>query len=110
MKKRCLNPNANNYQDYGGRGIIVCDEWKQYESFKKWAIENGYSDDLSIDRIDVNGNYEPSNCRWATAKQQNNNRRSNKFYSFDGEQHTISEWADIVGVSYPCMYARLSKK
>lgn len=79
MKERCGNPNAANYHYYGGRGITVCDEWKSnYIAFRDWALANGYSSDLSIDRIDVNGDYEPSNCRWATSSQQNSNKRNSK--------------------------------
>ena len=79
MKTRCLNPNDPHFERWGGRGITICQEWEHnFQAFYDWAISNGYSDDLSIDRIDVNGNYEPSNCRWATAKEQNNNKRNVK--------------------------------
>ena len=79
MKTRCCNENFKRFSDYGGRGITVCDEWKNdFMSFYKWSIENGYSDKLTIDRINVNGNYEPSNCRWATVAEQNKNKRNSK--------------------------------
>lgn len=80
MKGRCYNPKSyKNYKHYGGRGIKVCDEWlNDFKSFYNWSITHGYRDDLTIDRIDVNGNYEPSNCRWITMQEQNRNKRSNK--------------------------------
>lgn len=79
MKTRCYNKNHKFYKDYGGRGVKICDEWQHdFMSFRKWAINNGYKDGLTIDRIDVNGNYEPSNCRWATMSVQNKNKRTKK--------------------------------
>ena len=79
MKSRCYNKNRERYKNYGGRGISVCDEWlADFKAFYDWSMANGYSDELQIDRIDVNGNYEPSNCRWVTVTDQANNKRNNK--------------------------------
>ena len=97
--RRCCNENDQAYRNYGGRGIKVCDEWKNnFMSFRKWALENGYSDKLSIDRIDNNGNYEPSNCRWATQMEQANNMRCNRILVYNGESHTAAEWGRITGL------------
>lgn len=109
MHRRCYGKNTKAYKDYGGRGITVCKEWREFESFEKWALFGGYQNDLTIDRIDVNGNYCPENCRWATVKEQSNNRRSCHFVKFNGETHTISEWADIYKVDQRKLYDRLSR-
>ena len=100
MLWRCENPNSKDYKNYGGRGIKVCDEWKNdYQKFKKWALENGYEEHLTIDRIDVNGDYEPINCRWITLQEQENNRTNNVFLVFNGIKKTASEWAREYGVN-----------
>lgn len=100
IKDRCSNPLNDRYSDYGGRGIKICDEWSNsLEDFVKWALKNGYQDGLTIDRIDVNGNYEPDNCRWATAHEQANNTRKNVFITYNGETHSISEWSVITGIN-----------
>ena len=83
MKDRCYNQNARQYQDYGGRGISVCDEWREsFAAFRDWALANGYQEGLSIDRIDVNGNYCPENCRWITMAEQQRNKRPSSEWEF----------------------------
>jgi hypothetical protein len=93
MRFRCNNPNAAWYRIYGGRGIRVCEEWNSFESFQEWALANGYTDNLTIDRIDCNGHYCPENCRWATNIEQSNNKRNNRFVTAFGETKTLSQWA-----------------
>lgn len=109
MKQRCENPNRKCYKHYGGRGIVVCDEWSDYLVFKKWALDNGYKDGLSIDRIDSCGNYSPDNCRWATQKEQGRNRRNNHLITFNGETKTMAEWSEICKIPYGTLKARISK-
>lgn len=94
MKKRCYLKTHIHYSNYGGRGIKVCDKWKNdFMSFYNWAMENGYRDDLTIDRIDVNGNYEPNNCRWATTKQQAYNKRNNKIVFYKNKKYIATQLA-----------------
>lgn len=112
MRQRCENKKSHKYRIYGGRGISVCDEWKGnngFVEFRKWALSHGYSDDLSLDRIDVNGNYEPQNCRWATAKEQALNTRFNKFYNGLGMSKRASEWAEYFGINRVTFYKRLRR-
>lgn len=97
MRRRCRDVNHKTYQQYGARGIRVCDEWQAFEPFYQWAWANGYSDELSIDRIDVNGNYEPSNCRWADNKQQSRNRRSTRMVTIFGETLAVSDAIEKFG-------------
>lgn len=110
MKARCYKANNENYKNYGGRGISICDEWrKNYKVFKEWAINNGYRDDLTIDRIDVNGNYEPSNCRWITIREQQRNKRTNRLIEYKGEIKLLCEWAKIYGISAEAINDRIKK-
>lgn len=109
MKARCYNKNSQFYSYYGGRGISICDEWNNsYVAFRDWALSNGYSKDLSIDRIDVDGNYCPENCRWIDCVAQANNRRSNRYFTFNDETHTLMEWSDILGINYHKLHRRIS--
>lgn len=107
MHQRCTNPNLEHFDRYGGRGITVCDEWSKFEAFKEWSMSNGYKDDLSIDRIDVNGNYEPINCRWSTETEQQRNKRTNRFIKINGESKTVAEWAEISGMPYKRLQRRI---
>lgn len=110
MKTRCNNPNRKHSHRYVGRGISVCEEWaNNYIAFKSWAESNGYADDLSLDRIDNDGNYEPSNCRWATDKEQANNTSRNKFYFYKGEMVSLEKLSEISGLSMTTIYGRLHK-
>lgn len=109
MKRRCFNDNTCYYKYYGGRGITVADEWLDYVNFKKWAISNGYAEGLSIDRIDVDKNYEPSNCRWVSMKTQQNNRRNNLRLRYKDCVYSVSELARITGLSERTIRGRLER-
>lgn len=115
MKTRCYNENAENYHNYGGRGITMCDEWlNDYDVFKEWALENGYDYSKSrsqqqIDRKDNDGNYCPENCRIVTQKENARNTRLNKPLTYNGETHTMGEWAEKLNVSYAMLRSRVER-
>lgn len=116
MKARCFNTRRKDYCDYGGRGITMCEEWKDFEVFKEWAMKNGFKEEkvkgkniLSLDRVDVNGNYCPDNCRWATDKEQANNKRNTRRFYYKGKNLTAREWSDLLGINYGTLVGRLHK-
>ena len=110
MKQRCYNIKNHNYKDYGGRGIAVCDEWRNsYLVFKAWAVNNGYKEGLTIDRIDNNKGYSPNNCRWATRKQQARNRRSTRLTTYKGVTKPLAEWCEILSLNYWTVVSRLDR-
>ena len=110
MYCRCYYPTTNGYERYGGRGIKMCDEWiNNPQSFYDWAINNGYEEGLSIDRIDVNGNYEPNNCRWVDNKTQSNNRNNNVILEYNNEKHNIKEWCKIINITESALNHRLKR-
>lgn len=110
LKMRCQNKNNDRFSAYGGRGITVCAEWAgSFETFRDWALANGYRDDLSIDRINVNGDYCPENCRWVSMKTQCENRSNNNLLKLDGETQPVSVWAERIGVSADLLYSRKRK-
>lgn len=109
MRGRCSAPNNADHQNYGGRGITVCQEWSDFAVFRDWALANGYEAHLTIDRRDNNGNYEPSNCRWVGRKAQNRNRRDNIRYQWRGKQMLLSEIAEITGLPYSLIRQRVRR-
>ena len=110
MKARCYRKSHPHYKIYGGRGITICREWQNdFQAFYDWAMSYGYADDLTIDRIDVNGNYEPDNCRWVTVQAQLNNRRNTTFVEINGQIKSLSQWADFAGLKYYTVRQRFKK-
>lgn len=110
MKDRCMNPNSKYKKRYHDRGITICQEWlDDFMNFYNWAMANGYSDALTLDRIDNNKNYSPDNCRWATYKEQANNKDNNVFLLFNDEMKTISEWGEELGIKDGTIRARLNR-
>lgn len=109
MRNRCQYAKHAEYVNYGLRGIKVCDEWQTYEPFRDWAKENGYQEDLTIDRIDVNGNYEPNNCRWITNNEQQLNRRDSIYITYKGETKHLFEWSEEYGIKPHVLMMRYKK-
>ena len=109
MLDRCERENDNKYNLYGGRGISVCKEWHNASDFINWAMSNGYADDLQLDRIDTNGDYDPENCRFVTIKENNRNKRNNRTITINDVSKTVTEWAEITGVKRKTIYERLNR-
>lgn len=106
MRRRCNEPSNNRYKDYGARGIKVCERWSSFEVFLS-DMGPKPSPLHSLDRIDTNGNYDPSNCRWATSKQQNNNRRDNVVLDVNGKRQTMTQWANETGIKVGTIWYRI---
>ena len=109
MMERCYRVKAVNYPFYGGRGIKVCEKWHDISQFESWVNQSNYAQGMTLDRIDVNGNYEPSNCRWATKLQQQRNTTRLRKITYKNETHCISEWAEILGLEYNTLYHRFRR-
>lgn len=108
IKRRCCNKNDSAFEDYGGRGILICNEWiHNYSAFKEWSLNNGYNPNLTIDRIDNNDGYSPSNCRWATVKEQQNNTRKNINVIYNNKTYTVAELCDKLNLRRGTIYERL---
>lgn len=108
MRHRCYDPKNHKFKNYGARGIVVCDEWKyKFEPFLTWALQNGYKKGLTIDRINNDGNYEPSNCRWANPTTQARNKTTNKLVTYKGETKCVAQWCDDLNISYDTVRARI---
>lgn len=113
VKSRCYNSNSQHYKNYGGRGIKMCEEWKSdYMAFHNWSIQSGYNQSenkkhLTLDRIDVNGDYSPKNCRWVNQKEQCNNKTNNLMITYKGKTQTLHQWADETGIKYGTLWARI---
>ena len=110
LRDRCINKNSKQYKDYGERGISVCDEWKNsFIEFEKWAVSKGYNDTLTIERIDVNGNYCPENCKWIPLKQQGWNKRNSRLITYKGETKSLAEWSFLLKFNYWKVHQRLNR-
>lgn len=110
IKQRCYNKNNHAYKNYGGRGIKMCDEWcDDFMNFYNWAINNGYDDNLTIDRIDVNGNYEPNNCRWVDYTTQNNHRSNTVYITCNGKRQSVMQWCRELNLNPSTVYYRVKR-
>ena len=107
IKTRCLNPNYPHFNDYGGRGIHLYDEWIEFEPFMKWSLSNGYKDDLTIDRIDTNGNYEPSNCTWVNLSLQTINKTTSHYFKHFGKIYSLKDLVNIFNLSYKYLHREI---
>jgi len=107
MKQRCSDLNSSDFNEYGGRGITVCDEWAKYEKFHKWAMSNGYKENLTIERKDNDGDYVPLNCCWASRSEQSKNKRNNHLISFHGETKILMDWSRELGVDQSLLRYRI---
>ena len=110
MKQRCYNSNYHAYKNYGGRGIAICDDWvNSFDNFYNWAIDNGYREDLSIERINVDDNYCPNNCTWITLAQQAQNRRSCYMFYYNNKEQNLSQWCNELSLDYKLIHNRIFK-
>jgi hypothetical protein len=107
MLQRCNNQSLRHYDRYGGRGITVCNDWEDFVVFVEWAKKNGYKEGLTIDRINVDGNYEPKNCKWSTDIEQARNKRTSRYITINGETKTVAEWAEISELPYKTLQRRI---
>jgi len=110
MKQRCFNPKCSAYKFYGNRGIKINPSWLDFEKFELWAVTNGYKEGLSIERSNVNGNYEPINCTWIPRSDQSNNTRRSTFYEFNGKKQTLKDWSTELEMNYMTLWGRVHKK
>lgn len=109
MMARCTNPNVKSYPRYGGRGIRICPEWSDFSAFQEWALSHGYADNLTIDRIDNDGDYEPSNCRWVTMKEQSSNTSRNRNVTLHGVTKLLDDWSRYYGINPKTVRDRLRR-
>ena len=110
MMERCYLPSSGNYKHYGEKGIKVCEEWHNIDNFSKWVATSNYKRGLTIDRIDTTKNYSPENCRWATKKEQSNNRKNTLRYTYNGETKALTEWAEMFGINRFTLYSRIEER